>query len=306
MPALQLILLPAEKRRMVEQIRDGLRRVPHIQAIVLGGSHASGLARLDSDLDIGVYYREGCPVSVDEVRAFAEGIARPETRPVVTGFYEWGPWVNGGAWIQTPVGKVDLLYRNLDQVETTLAEGQRGVWRHDYDQQPPYGFRSVIYFGETEACVPLHDPHGQIARLKEAIRTYPERLKARIVQGSLWGAEFSLLHARQFAERADVYGAAGCLARVAQYLIQALFALNERYFLSDKDAARVVEGLPLHPPHFQSRLAGVLTRAGADASELHASVIRMREIWRDTVELTNGTYRSRFEWERSARGDALG
>ena len=64
----------------------------------------------------------------------------------------------------------------------------------DYDQQPPYGFRSVIDFGETDVCVPLYDPHGRIARLKEAVRQYPQRLKARIVQGSLWGAEFSLLH----------------------------------------------------------------------------------------------------------------
>jgi hypothetical protein len=296
MPTLKPITLPAEKRRMVEQIRDGLGQLAHVQAVVLGGSQASGLARPDSDLDIGVYYREGCPFSVDGVRAFADGIARPETRPVATGFYEWGPWVNGGAWIQTPVGKVDLLYRNLDQVEATLEEGQRGVWRHDYDQQPPYGFRSVIYFGEIEACVPLYDLQGQIARLKEAVRRYPEPLKARIVRDSLWGAEFSLLFARQFAERADVYNAAGCLTRVAQYLTQALFALNERYFLSDKDAARVIEALPLHPPHFQSRLASALARAGAEASELHASVTCMRELWSDTVELTNGTYRSRFEW----------
>jgi hypothetical protein len=28
-----------------------------------------------------------------------------------------------------------------------------------------------VYFGETEACAPLYDPQGQIARLKEAVRT---------------------------------------------------------------------------------------------------------------------------------------
>jgi len=34
-------------------------------------------------------------------------------------------------------------------------KGGQGVWRNDYDQQPPYGFRSVVYFGETFFCVPL-------------------------------------------------------------------------------------------------------------------------------------------------------
>jgi hypothetical protein len=34
--------------------------------------------------------------------------------------YEWGQWVNGGAWIHTPAGKLDLLYRNIDQVKRVL------------------------------------------------------------------------------------------------------------------------------------------------------------------------------------------
>src|SRR6185369_15057060 len=98
------------------------------------------------------------PFSVDEVRSVAEKICTPASVPTVTGMYEWGPWVNGGAWIQTPAGEVDFIYRNLDQVRRVIDEGRQGVWRHDYDQQPPYGFRSVAYFGETFFCIPLHDP----------------------------------------------------------------------------------------------------------------------------------------------------
>jgi hypothetical protein len=127
--------------------------------------------------------------------------------------------VNGGAWIQTPAGKVDFLYRNLDQVETVLEEGCRGVCRHDFDQQPPYGFRSVVYFGETHICVPLHDPDSEIIRLKQSIANYPEALRERIVQDSLWAVEFSLWSCRSFADVADVYNASGCVTRVAQYLV---------------------------------------------------------------------------------------
>jgi hypothetical protein len=47
---------------------------------------------------------------------------------------------------------VDFIYRNIEQVERVLEEGRRGVWRHDYEQQPQFGFRSVIYFAETEQC----------------------------------------------------------------------------------------------------------------------------------------------------------
>ena len=45
---------------------------------------------------------------------------------IVTGMDEWGPWVNGGAWIQTPVGKVDFLYRNLDQVQAVSRKDGKG------------------------------------------------------------------------------------------------------------------------------------------------------------------------------------
>jgi predicted nucleotidyltransferase len=51
---LETLPLTAEKRRMVAQIRDGLCRVAGIQAVVLGGSQARGLARPDSDLHASV------------------------------------------------------------------------------------------------------------------------------------------------------------------------------------------------------------------------------------------------------------
>ena len=133
--------MPADKLGMLRAIAEALQNVPNVVAVVLGGSHAGGLARPDSDID----YREAAPFSIEHVRSVAGSISTAGTVPTVTEMYGWGPWVNGGAWIQTPVGKVDFLYRNLDQVQRVVEEGRQGIWRHDYDQQPPYGFRSVVY-----------------------------------------------------------------------------------------------------------------------------------------------------------------
>jgi hypothetical protein len=169
--------VPAEKLRTLNAIADALQNVSNVVAVVLGGSYARGLARPDSDIDIGIYYREAFPFSVAQVRSVAERFCTVGSVPIVTGTYEWGLWVNGGAWIQTPVGKVDFLYRNLDQVQRVVEEGRQGIWHHDYDQQPPYGFRSVVYFGETFICVPLHDQEGEIARLKKSVSEYPAPLK---------------------------------------------------------------------------------------------------------------------------------
>jgi hypothetical protein len=200
--------------------------------------------------------------------------------------------VNGGAWIQTPIGEVDFVYRNLNQVRRVIEEGCHGIWSHDYDQQPPYGFRSVIYFGETSTCVPLYDPEGEIGRLKKSVAVYPAALKKRIVQESLWGAEFSLWYCRTYGT--DVYLATGCLVRVAQFLVQALFALNEEYFVSDKDARRV-DQFALHPHDFTSRLALVLSKPGSNIEELRAASELLQTLLRETVELTAGAYVPRYD-----------
>jgi len=284
-----------EKLRSLEAIVEALRKVPGMAAIVLGGSYASGLARPDSDIDIGLYYREASPFSVERVRSIAKSISSPGSDPVVADFYGWGPWVNGGAWIQTPTGKVDFLYRNLDQVQRVIDEGCRGIWRHDYDQQPPFGFRSVVYFGETRICVPLYDPEGEIARLKESVATYPGPLRRRIIQDSLWNAEFSLLLCRNFENAGDVYNAAGCMTRVAQFLAHALFALNEEYFVSDKYATRLIDQFAVKPHDFTARLARILSNPGSSPAELHRSSELLASIWRETVDLTCGDYQTRFD-----------
>ena len=148
---------------------DELKRVSGIAAAVLGGSYACGTQREDSDLDVAIYYEPERPFAIGEIRQIAATLSR-NNDPVVTDFYGWGPWVNGGAWIHTIAGKLDLLYRNLHQVRQTIDEAQRGIVRHDYYQQPVYGFYSVIYLAETEACIPLHDPIGRIADLKRKRR----------------------------------------------------------------------------------------------------------------------------------------
>jgi hypothetical protein len=132
--------LPAEKLATLRKVVDRLCGIPNMAAVVLGGSYAAGCATSDSDLDLGLYYRRASPFSIEQVRAVAESVAVPGLAPTVTDFYGWGPWVNGGAWIQTSAGKVDLIYRNIEQVAEVIEEGRSGVWRHDYDQQPPLWF----------------------------------------------------------------------------------------------------------------------------------------------------------------------
>ncbi|TKD12353.1 nucleotidyltransferase domain-containing protein [Polyangium fumosum] len=281
--------LPAEKQALLDTITTRLSAVPGVVAVVLGGSYARGMARPDSDLDVAMYYAEDSPFRIEDIRRVAAeiSIAGP---PDVTDFYGWGPWVNGGAWIRTTAGKVDFIYRNLDQVRRTLDEAARGVTHHHFDQQPAFGFYSVTYLAETRVCLPLHDPAGHIASLKRQVEVYPPLLKEKLVLSNLWLAEFSLVHAAAYAERGDVYAVSGALTRTGAFLTQVLFALNETYFMTDKTAmAEIAAGFhahaPLVPPGYVQQLSRILARLGETPADLSASTRAVSELWASVVEL---------------------
>jgi hypothetical protein len=91
----------------------------------------------------------------------------------------------------------------------------------------------------------------------------------------------------------------GCLARVAQFLVHALFAMNEEYFVSDKYASRLIERFALQPRDFTARLEGLLSHPGNNATELRRSSEWMSALWLETVELAAGRYKPRFDLKES-------
>jgi predicted nucleotidyltransferase len=285
--------LPLDKRALLDKTVALLSAVPGVQAVVLGGSYARGTHRPGSDLDVGIYYREAAPFQIADIRRVALELA-PAIPPDVTDFYAWGAWVNGGAWIHTPVCKVDFIYRNLDQVRRTIDEACQGVTRHDFDQQPAFGFYSVIYLAETNVCLPLYDPSGELARLKAQVAVSPPLLKEKAVASYLWMAEFSLLHADGYAARGDVYATTGTLTRTAAYLTQALFALNETYFMTDKTAMQEIANFAQLPEGYVERLADMLARPGRTPAELAEAIAGLRALWSGVVALTGGSYRPAF------------
>src|SRR5919199_6904522 len=148
-----------DKTELVRSLVERLAAIPGLAAVALGGSYASGTARPDSDIDLGLYYQEAAPFSIDAVRAIADDV-NDTPHPTVTDFGGWGRWVNGGAWLTIGGQRLDFLYRNLDKLERVVAQAEAGDWEQDYYQQFIHGFNSYVYLGEVHICRPLHDPAG--------------------------------------------------------------------------------------------------------------------------------------------------
>ncbi len=279
---------------MVSSLAERLGAVSGIKAVVLGGSHARGRARAESDVDLGLLYSEAAPFSIQSLRELAEEVS-DMANPVVTDFYGWGPWVNGGAWLTIGGQRLDFVYRSLEHVERVIAEAEAGRYELDYAQQPPFGFFSATYLGEIAVCVPLFDPEARLDALKRRVAVYPEALRRAVVQDYLWQAEFGLAaFAPKFAARADAYGTAACLTRAVNQLILVLFALNCQYLINDKTALAEIAEFERAPREFGPRVQRTLGRLGDSPAELVAAVESVAQLFRETVALTDKLYQPRF------------
>ncbi len=100
-----------------------LAALPGVLAVALGGSRAQGTHRPDSDWDFALYYRglfdpgclkaKGWPGQVSEVGGWGGGV------------------MNGGAWLTIDARRVDVHYRDLDDVEYWCAEAAAGRFKKE-------------------------------------------------------------------------------------------------------------------------------------------------------------------------------
>jgi predicted nucleotidyltransferase len=286
--------LSPKQRELVASLAKQLGAVPGMKAVVLAGSHARGRAEPGSDIDLGLFYSDAAPFSLQTLRELANGI-NDTASPVVTDFYGWGPWVNGGAWLTIGGQRVDFIYRSLEQVERVIAEAEAGRYEIHYLQQPPFGFFSGTYLGEIAVCIPLFDSDTRLDGLKCRVATYPEALRRTVVQDYLFMAEFTLTaFAPKVAARSDVYGTAACLTRAVNELGLALFALNRTYPINDKTALAEIAEFERAPREFGPRVQKTLGHLGTSARELGAAIETIAQLLRETIELAVGLYQPRF------------
>lgn len=283
--------LTETKKSLLDNITTELKQVEGVKAIVLGGSYAIGMATEDSDMDLGIYYFESNPFAIKKIRDIAKKYAYKE-QPTVTEFYEWGPWVNGGAWINTESGEVDFLYKNINQITKTIENAKTGIWENSFEQQPPYGFSSITFLSETQSCIPLYDPNHIIRELKETVKEYPGKLKESVIQQSLWSAEFTIWQAEKFAAKNDTYNTIGCLTRGTKSIIMALFAMNELYPLGDKRAINILEQGKICPKNLNAEIDSILC---CNKDSLNINVSLLRNLFHQTLEFAEGAYKPYYK-----------
>ncbi|SHH77839.1 nucleotidyltransferase domain-containing protein [Winogradskyella jejuensis] len=270
--------LSIEKEELLNQIIADLRRIENIEAVVLGGSYSTGNATEKSDIDIGLYYSENAPFNIDSIKQIANKYSIH--KPTVTNFYDWGKWVNGGAWIETKYGKLDFIYKNIEQLIATISDSKNGKWENDFEQKPPYGFSSITYLAETKNCIVLYDKSGILKSLKEKVEVYPNKLKKTIITESIRSVEFTISHAELFFNENNMYHTTGCLTRAIKSILNIIFAINETYPINDKSAIKTIQMKEKCPKNLNLKINNILSLKIGEGMQ---NIQYLKELFKETI-----------------------
>lgn len=204
----------------IATLATALSGLPGVEAVVLGGSRATGTHRPDSDWDLGLYYR-----GAD--RSFAPADLRGLGYDGhVSGLGDWGPIVHGGAWLTVGGTPVDVLFRDLDTIEGWLQGAQHG--RFEVLTQNGYivGAPTYLPVGELAICRPIT---GRLPR-----PTFPDALAASAATWWSGRASVSLMFAEGYAESGDAVCCTGMLVDAALCTAHARLAQRREWALNEK------------------------------------------------------------------------
>ncbi|WP_345044919.1 nucleotidyltransferase domain-containing protein [Streptomyces sannanensis] len=244
--------------------------IPGVDAVTLGGSRVRGTHRADSDWDLGVYYRR----SELDLGALSSLAAEVNGSPVeLAGPGEWGPWVDGGAWLSVDGVAVDWILRDLDRVRRIRADCRAG--RYEVGVQPghPLGFWSPAYAGEVALGRVLADRTGELTSLQAQTLVYPEPLRTALVEAA-WEADFSVAAARKSVRSGDGLHVSLCLSRAFGILAQTLHAHERVWCINEKGALAAAAALRSAPRNLTDRTHAALTSLDAPAVEAAAELVR--------------------------------
>jgi len=202
---------------VVAELVPKLAELPGVRAVVLGGSRAQGAAGPDSDWDFGVYYRGTFEAERLGRLGHPAHVARPG---------EWGRIVNGGAWMSVFGQRVDVLLRDLDQVERWWDDARDG--RFEIDNVPGHlaGLPTYTVLGEVALAQVLT---GELPTVG-----FPARLREVAEARWRWNGSFSLLHADVHLRKGNTAGAVGMAAKAAMETAHAVVASRGVWVLNEK------------------------------------------------------------------------
>ncbi|MEK3913097.1 nucleotidyltransferase domain-containing protein [Paenibacillus sp. FSL H7-0331] len=269
----------------ISNIVDHLKQIRGMSALVLGGSRARGTESPNSDIDIGIYYDSEKGLDISQLRRVAAELDDDHRENLVTEIGGWGPWINGGGWLEVNQIPVDFLFRDQNKVSHVIEECVMGNITMDYQPGHPHGFANSIYLAEIALCKVLWDPSDLVGKLKSRTTPFSPVFQEATIQNFFWEATFALDNGYKGIYKKDLSYIAGCCFRSVSCLNQVLFAINETYLMNEKGAAAIADSFSIVPSKYAQRINEIFTFITEDQECLKKAINMIRELIQETENL---------------------
>jgi hypothetical protein len=190
--------------------------LPQVEAVTLAGSQTTGMADVDSDLDMYVYVRAEIPL------ARRAEIARASAEYVEVDNRFWEP---GDEWIEKDSGlHVDIMFRATHWIEEQL---DRVLRRYEAS----VGYTTCLWYNVLTSQA-LYDRNGWFLAFQQgADQEYPEPLKRAIIAKNhpvlRRNASSYMYQIRRAVELEDLVSVNHRVAALLASYFDILFAVNE-------------------------------------------------------------------------------
>ncbi len=226
-------------------ISSGFANLLEVQAILLGGSHATGKADATSDIDLYIYTSKEIPV---EIRA---AIIKPRASYAELDNRFWETEDN---WLEHDGRKVEIIYRGnwvVDHLKNLLE-----------NHQAQLGYSTSIWHSVLTSVI-LFERDSWFTGLQNKVRVpYSDELAGAII-----AKNFPLLRGSMAAHPKEIYKAAsrddvvGVHRRIEALLnsyFDVLFALNREFHPGEKRLLAYAEKLEHQPKNMSEDIREVL------------------------------------------------
>lgn len=238
----------------IKTIVDKYSSMEYVESILLIGSRATPFHDEQSDYDLYIVY-SGSKPPVDERNALLEidGVINFEIKPECDVWND--EWIQSGETFSLNSVKVDSGYQSLSFLKSVI----KGVVSDGEISLEIMKFRPYTIPGLIEESQILYDKTGKLASLRQIVRPFPEKLKAKLIGQGIDIVSESLKDMADYCNRGIGNNAfLFHLWRVSDGICQILYALNEKYDPSSKRTEEHFEMLEKKPKDFRNRFERIL------------------------------------------------
>ena len=233
---------------------DHIASLPHVLAVISRDPDVSAINAPAGAWSLGVYYRGDFD---------PEGLRH--LQGTVTAPGDWGRIMNGGATLTIDGQRVDLHYREIDEVRHWIKESEAGRFEVDPSNDAVAGVPSYTLAAEMALGTVVAGSLG-------AAIEYPEKLAEQGAAHWRRSANSSLEHAVTRAEHGDVAGVLAHLAKACIEVAHARLCEARRWTVSEVE---ILERAEL------AHLNKLLTAINTDPVTLSQRVMQARTLLLD-------------------------